>query len=559
MQAVNKPQLLVLLFFALSLCLFSRPIEDGDFFWHLRTGEWIAQHKSLPAHDPFSYTVEAANPFRPDSGRVPFILKQYWMGQLALHGIWNLAGSVGIVALRTLLYTAVVAFAYLWMRRLKSGALPLFLAILIAHLLSAYPNERPQLFSFLFMPLVLFLLERLRSEVASVPRLTGAVLASLMLLWANTHGAYLLGMALVCIYLGVHLALALAGREKFNGPLVGFGLLACLVTLANPNGWGAFVEFIHTLPTYAQGVEENITPFSAALSDGEYFPAYWAFLLLTLTTLVLKFREIRPVHFVVLAALVLLSLSGLRHMPYLLLAAPLLVFCWPEIPWGKWSGIAVIALLVFCVATADFRQALQFRTARGFPEKAVAFIDQTKPAGRIFNFYDWGGYLLWYLPEYPVFTDGRGLVEEIVGQHDTAMWEGGWQGILDSYEVNIVLIPGLSQYSGRVYPLALNLYRDAHWHLVYRDEVALVFVREGAENTEVIARYALPKHELHRHIVARVDWLLADKKPSRTDGFWLTRGNSEWFLGDAAAARESFRKVLEEDPQNAQARRMLGM
>lgn len=558
MQAVKKPQLLVLLFFALSLCLFSRPIEDGDFFWHVRTGEWIFEHKSLPSHDPFSYTVEAANPYRPDSGRVPFILKQYWLGQLALYGIWTLAGSAGIVALRVLLYTGILAFVYLWMRRRRAGALPFFCALLMAQLLTEYPNERPQLFSFLFMPLVLFLLERLRAATAT-PLLGGAALASLMLVWANTHGAYLVGMGLIAIYLAAHLLLILAGRERLNGPLAGFGLLACLATLANPNGWGAFTEFIQTLPIYAQGVGENLTPFRAALADGEYFPAYWAFLLLTLTTLALKFREISLVHLAVLGALVLLSLSGLRHMIYLLLAAPLLVSCWPEIPWERWARGAALGLLVVWAASADFRQVFQLRTAAGFPEKAVEFVGQAKPAGRLFNFYDWGGYLTWHLRDYPVFTDGRGLVEEIVGLHDTALWQAGGQGVLDPWQVNTVLVPGVSQYTGRVYPLVLNLTRDAQWHLVYRDEVALVFVRETAENAAVIARHALPKHEIHRHIIARVDWLLADKKPGREDGFWLSRANSEGFLGDAAAARESYRKVLEGDPQNAQARRMLGM
>ena len=41
---------------ATALAYLLRPIMDPDFFWHLKTGEWIREHRGLPASDPFSYT-----------------------------------------------------------------------------------------------------------------------------------------------------------------------------------------------------------------------------------------------------------------------------------------------------------------------------------------------------------------------------------------------------------------------------------------------------------------------------------------------------------------------
>jgi len=115
----------------------------------------------LPASDPLSFTVTDHNPWRPESNRIPFLLKQYWLGQLALYGTWKLAGTGGIVLLRALTYTAILAFLCVWMRRLCRGIFPLVLVALTGFMLREIPNERPQLFSFLFMPLTLYLLERI--------------------------------------------------------------------------------------------------------------------------------------------------------------------------------------------------------------------------------------------------------------------------------------------------------------------------------------------------------------------------------------------------------------
>ena len=38
------------------LGLFSTEIADTDFWWHLKTGQYIVEHHSLPVPDPFAYT-----------------------------------------------------------------------------------------------------------------------------------------------------------------------------------------------------------------------------------------------------------------------------------------------------------------------------------------------------------------------------------------------------------------------------------------------------------------------------------------------------------------------
>ena len=80
------------------------------------------------------------------------------------------------------------------------------------------------------------------------------------------------------------------------------------------------------------------------------------------------------------------------------------------------------------------------------PIGAVAYLNDNKPEGRLFNPYNWGAYLLWALPGYPVFVDGRTDLynDEIINKWlSVVRVEDGWQDILEEYDINLVLIePG---------------------------------------------------------------------------------------------------------------------
>ncbi len=81
------------------------------------------------------------------------------------------------------------------------------------------------------------------------------------------------------------------------------------------------------------------------------------------------------------------------------------------------------------------------------PVRSVEYLQKRSPPGRLFNHYNWGGYLVWALPDYPVFIDGR---TDLYNDEIIEMWlqvvraEAGWDEILDEWEVNLVLIePGM--------------------------------------------------------------------------------------------------------------------
>ena len=86
----HKAAEIVLLLLILMTCFLYllRPISDADFFWHLKTGEWIWSHRELPGDDPFSYTSAAT-----ENMRKHFILTSYWLSQLTYYLFYRIAGK----------------------------------------------------------------------------------------------------------------------------------------------------------------------------------------------------------------------------------------------------------------------------------------------------------------------------------------------------------------------------------------------------------------------------------------------------------------------------------
>lgn len=486
------------IFFAAIFCLNTTPIDDGDLFWHVKTGQLIWDHKALPQSDPFSYTVSEKNPFRPESHRIQFILKQYWLGQLTLSGIWKVAGEAGIVLFRAFAYTGILAFLYWWMRKRSNGILPLVLIFLNGVHLLRFPSERPQLFGFIFFPLLLYLLEKARTPGNHSSSRHAAILPLLMLIWANTHGSYILGVVVIGIYLVILTGLHLLHRESCSKTILIAMTGAVLLSGMNPCGFGAFTEIFGTKQYYSTAIVENISPITAILKFGEFFPAYWVFLAFAVLMLCIRIRAIHPVHVLLMFALGALSLKSMRYTPFLLLAAP--------VPLGyvkegeiRYKYFSATAILVGWLALCNWKTRFRLETVDFYPKKAVQFLRSARPAPQLFNNYEWGGYLINYLPEYPVFIDGRTLVEEFSYIYVQAMSTSEWRRIFDKFNVNTAILPGFNRHDGTKNQLPLNLINSSDWHLVFQDTAAMVFVRDIPENADVIKNYSIPKSMAYEH------------------------------------------------------------
>lgn len=115
--------------------------------------------------------------------------------------------------------------------------------------------------------------------------------------------------------------------------------------------------------------------------------------------------------------------------------------------------------------------------AASFPVQATAALQSISRPVRVFNYYDYGGYLIWTM--YPeggrVFIDGR---VEVYGPKVFADYlrvnylADGWASVLHAARPDAIVIP-----SG--HPLVSLLQQDPSWRQFHRDRIATVFTRVG--------------------------------------------------------------------------------
>jgi hypothetical protein len=132
-------------------------------------------------------------------------------------------------------------------------------------------------------------------------------------------------------------------------------------------------------------------------------------------------------------------------------------------------GVAVLLKISLVLPSAENQAFFQ----ESLPVDAVAYIKEHNPPGNMFNSYNWGGYLLWALPEYPVFVDGRTDLynDEIISEWILVMRaDEGWGGVLEKYDVNLILVESDST-------LDRVLEWETGWREAYRDDRAVVYTR----------------------------------------------------------------------------------
>jgi hypothetical protein len=112
--------------------------------------------------------------------------------------------------------------------------------------------------------------------------------------------------------------------------------------------------------------------------------------------------------------------------------------------------------------------------AERYPVRAVEFVKEKQLPGPLVNPFDWGGYLIWALPEHPVSIDGRTNLygsERVTRSMATWAGEPGWEADPDLRSARLVIAPVRAGLTARLRE------RPDEWRLAYEDGTAVVFIR----------------------------------------------------------------------------------
>jgi len=506
--------------------LFSREVYDSDFWWHLRTGQYIVEKNALPVPDAFSWTTAGAPDAYPGEARTRrFNLTHEWLAQVVFYAVWRAGGAPAMVAARALALTAFCGLVGLvaWRRR-GSFLAALAAALAAASVAQAFALDRPYQFTWLFLAVTVAILES-----GWPPWL----LPPLFVLWANCHSGYFLGWVVLGAWCAESAVLAwrtpsgkprqtvpeapatpagkspgaprarecaatpaattpryMARTMARNMPLWGASALCVLASALNPNGWAVFRTLLNYRNSYltsrlvewARPVLWPPTAFSVLLS-------------VAAAVLLWQRRRVRLADWLIFAAFAAASLAAQRNVVLTGLVAPIVIAAY--LPWpASWRSplavcppAAVALLLTVGIGAGVARGAFfQFRAADWrFPAGAADFLAQHRVTGPLFNTYEYGGYLIWRLwPGQRTFIDGRALSESvfqdyarILYNHDSSDGLPGADDLLDRYGIQVIVMNTFEYSTGPVYVLAPALADPARttWKLVYNDPQALVFMR----------------------------------------------------------------------------------
>lgn len=450
--------------------------HDGDLFWHLATGRWIVEHGQVPTVDIFSFTFQGK----------PWVAHE-WLSAVCFYGVYVAMGWGGIAVLTAIAVACALAQITSFLKRHLEPYLIVVLVALSLGLVFLHLLARPHV---LAMPLGVYWTIRLL-EAEETEQAPSWSLLAVLVLWANLHGGYVLGILFV---------LVLAGEAIFHSPPEkrsekwhrwgGFTIAASLASLLTPNG---IEGFLHPFRMMSMGYAlDSINEWRSPIFRGIHPLEAWLFLVLGVG---FSFGvRLPPFRLLVLLGLLHLALRHERNVDVLGLYAPLFLASplrpflargpaqrpypldrllgrlAPRLDRKHRLALALLLGMLVVVAVRTVTAPLPVVA----PRQAVAAARREDLGGRpVLNDYAWGGYLIF--EGIPPFIDGRAdlfgdtFLREYVRAVEV-LGSASLPALLERHRIEWTLL-------GKESPAVALLDRLPDWERRFQDDLAVIHVR----------------------------------------------------------------------------------
>lgn len=470
-----------------ALLVSAAPISTIDLAYGIRAGALVLDGDGIQRVDTFTFTA-AGMPW----------LNQQWLAQVVFAAAHRAGGWPALATLWAVIVVAIQALLWRAARSMGADARWAGVALLLGFVVAAQGiGLRAQVLGLLCLASLLALVADRRQHPA---RLLLAV--PLLAAWANVHGSFPIGLALLGLA-AVQDVAAHARPRAAIAVLIG----ASLATLANPFGvdiW-RYVAAIGTDPTITRFVVEWRRTSPLDLAGAVFYGSVAAVVVLVAA----RARSPDRPSLTALAWLVGLAFLG---------AWAVRAVAW----WGVGAAPAVAALLtagaarrVGSMASAPVSQvgtrvgpsrapialvaalvlvlvAVQpiwrpspdgagigsrMNDAPAGIARAVGEGAGGRPAARVFNAQRWGSWLELATPEVLVFADSRIELIPVTAWRDYILVSEGdarWREILDAWRVDFLVVALADQPA-----LAALVRHDAGWQVTHEDADGLVAVRSA--------------------------------------------------------------------------------
>ena len=456
------------LIYALFLVAGNRLLIDPDTMWQITVGQWILDHRAVPETDVYSFTMRGQ----------PWISTQ-WLAQVLYAKAFAVAGWSGPVVLAASAIAATFALLAKFLgRHLSESATLVFVAAALA-LIVPHALARPHV---LAMPVMVLWVGSLMAAADRGGPPSWWWLA-MMALWANLHGGFVFGLVLIGpIGLDAVMNADAKLRRSLALQWAGFALAALVAGCCTPYGWNSLLasQKILALGSALPLIREWLPADFGSLG------AFEVCLLLGIGLALWRGIKLPPLRIVLLLGLLHMALAQGRAAEILALLAPLVLAAplarqiggveaaTPGAAAPPRGGLLAGVAIALVAGTLAYASGHRFEPhPSGSPVAAVVALKKLNLA-RVFNDYDFGGYLI--ANGVAPFIDGRTELygEKFFVDHNAAsglMEPDNLFRLLDQYRIEATLM--------RTQSAATKLldHMDG-WQKVYADDIATIHLRK---------------------------------------------------------------------------------
>jgi hypothetical protein len=466
---------------------------DSDPALHRRLGDWMIQHRAIVREDILLHTYHG-----------PAMAKE-WLSEVVLAVAGRCFGWNGIV----LLAAALIAtcFGLLHRQLIAEGGDPLAVTILVLAAMLACSMHwlaRPLLFTHLLTLVFAWQLRWFQQGRIPSRRLFW-LLPPLTVLWANLHGAFPTGLVLIAMY---------AAGDAVNSwrqsvPAAKSKLLTALfvvcsaVTLINPDGWRLPVQIVRFLGS--RELSAVTTEFASPNFHTAGMHGFLLLLLLLAVSLIVIRPRVTATDVLLVGGWGCFALFSARNVPiFALVVTPILAQWFSEFtrasqnpprlrryrqrtatmpPAAHRTDAPVIVTAIIIALLIAAKPALAGGppvVATDYPPERypVAALDYVRARpdavrGEMFNYFLWGGYIEFALPQRKPFIDSRNYSYGIDLFHEFRTADEpkpGLEAVFAKYHVGWTILPVQ-------HPLNRILELSPRWTLVFSNHLTLVFSR----------------------------------------------------------------------------------
>ena len=449
---------------------------DADAYWQIVAGRWIIAHGQVPARDIFSFTRHGTR-----------WIVQEWGAEVLEALVYAMAGWAGLVLLAALCFALTIAYLARFLLARMAPLHALILTAVSGGMMLGYLIARPHELAWPLTALwVGGLIESNERKRAPPWRLL-----AVMLLWANLHASFILGLALA---VPIALEAVIEAKRHWRPAARRWGAFLAAAfgcTLLNPQGWRLLVFPFHMLgmPVLAQLGEWQPPNLQQ--------PQVFGLWLIGVFGLAFAGRFILPIaRSLLLIALIFFALQHVRNVSLLGLISPFLIATPLAAQWrrepphgregraldrtlrtpaalGGLGALCATIVLAGALGIAAVSVRKPGPPAQATPRAALDALLARRPRARILDDIEFGGYLIFR--RIPVFVDpriavyGNAFLERYYAALDLSQ-RGNIDALLKKYRINAILL-------GPQWPLVRWLERSPRWQRVYAGKWAVAYVR----------------------------------------------------------------------------------